>query len=74
LPPGCDFSFQLIALVNHHLDVSSVFCSDLIILGQNSLEHTMATLIWEEGSNSIKKVGCFAMKPGAQGCLPDGLL
>jgi len=74
LPPGSDLMLQLMALGNHHLQLLLVLRAQLIILVQDALEHTQASPIWEKISNSIKKVGCFAMKPGAQGCLPDGLL
>ena len=74
LPPGSDLMLQLVALGNHHLQLLLVLRAQLIILVQDALEHTQTSPIWEKISNSIKKVGCFAMKPGAQGCLPDGLL
>jgi hypothetical protein len=51
-----------------------VFRAQLIIIVQDALEHTKATLIWEEISNCIKKVRSFAFQPGAQSSALDRLL
>ena len=70
LPPGCDLLLQLFALIHHGQEVLLVFRAQLIILVQDALEHTKATLIWEEASNCIKKVRIFAFQPMALGTLP----
>ena len=70
LPPGCDLLLQLFALIHHGQEVLLVFRAQLIILVQDALEHTKATLIWEEASNCIKRVRIFAFQPMALGTLP----
>ena len=67
-------NYGTIALVNHDLQLLLVLGAHHLILVQDPFEDAQSTPIWEEVTNSVQDVRCFALEPGAQSSALDRLL